>query len=70
MGEPLCRVVVKAHVFTGDDVMSRIGTKLATRQCNPIGYMTKFSEREERQEKEIAQVKEYLVWAGTRSIAF
>ena len=67
MGEPLCHVVVKAHVLTGDDVMSRIGTKLASKQCNPIGYMTEFAEREELPEKESAQVEEYLVWAGARS---
>ena len=39
MGEPLCRVLFnmfKTHVLTGDDITSRIGTKFAAMQCNPL----------------------------------
>ncbi|MES9880567.1 MAG: hypothetical protein ABW185_06755 [Sedimenticola sp.] len=69
MGEPLCRVIVKAHVLSGDDVTSRIGTKLAAMHCSPIEYLEAFAERDELQEKEISHVEEYLVrvWAGARS---
>ena len=41
MGEPLCRVLFKTHVHTGDDITSRIGTKLAAMQCNPPYYLTR-----------------------------
>ena len=61
MGEPLCRVKVKAHVLTGDDVTSKIGTKLAAMQCNPTVCLTEFAERAELPETEISQVEKYLV---------
>ena len=44
MDEPLCRVLVKAHVLSGNDVTSRIGTKRIAMQCNPIVYVTEFAE--------------------------
>ena len=54
MGESLCRVVVKADILTGDDITSRIGTKLAAMQCNPTTYPSEFAERKELQ-NDIAQ---------------
>ena len=71
MGEPLCHVTGKAHLLTGDDVTSNIGTKLAAMKCNPTGYLTEFAERAELPETEFAQVEEYhvQVWAGARSKA-
>ena len=47
MGEHLCRIMVKAHVLIGNDVTSRIGTKHAAMQCNPIVYLPEFAERAE-----------------------
>ena len=44
MREPLCRVLVKAHVLTGNDVTSRIDTKVAATQ--------EFAEREREKERE------------------
>ncbi|MES9879867.1 MAG: hypothetical protein ABW185_03200 [Sedimenticola sp.] len=69
IGESLCRVLAKAQILSGDDVTSRIGTKLAAMHCSPIAYLDEFAERDELQEKEISQVEEYLVrvWAGARS---
>ena len=69
MGEPLCRVPFKAHVLTGDDITSRIGTKLAAMHCNPLNYLTGFGERPELGHDDISQAEEYLVhvWSGARS---
>ena len=61
---------MKAHVLTGNDVSSRIGTKLAVMQCNPIVYLNDFAERADLQETDIAQEEEHLVRvraAGARS---
>ena len=60
--------VGKVHAFTGNDVTSRIGTKHAAMQCNPIVYLTEFDDRAELPETVIAQVEEYLLlgWADPR----
>ena len=52
---------MKAHVLTGNDVTSRIGTNLATLQCNPTVYLTEFTERAELPETVIAPAEDYLV---------
>ena len=31
----VCSVIIKAHVLTGGDVTSKIGTKVAALKCNP-----------------------------------
>ncbi len=61
--------LAKAQILSGDDVTSRISTKLAAMHCSPIAYLDEFAERDELKEKEISQVEEYLVrvWAGARS---
>ena len=40
-------VLEKVHAFTGNDVTSRMGTKHAAMQCNPIVYLTDFDDRVE-----------------------
>ena len=57
------------HALTGNDVTSRISTKHAAMQCNPIVYLTEFDNRVEILETVIAQVEEYLLlgWAGAKS---
>ena len=69
MGENRGLVLEKVHVFTGNDVTSRIGTKHAAMQCNPIIYLIEFDDRAELPETVTAQVEEYLLlgWAGARS---
>ena len=68
MDEHLCLVLVKAHVLTGNDITSRIGTTLAAMHCNRIVYLTEFAQRAELPETVTPQVEEYLVrvWAGAR----
>ena len=62
-------VLEMVHAFIGNEVGSRIGTKHAVMQCNPIVYLTEFDDRTELPETVIAQVEEYLLqgWAGARS---
>ena len=55
MGEPLCRVLFKAHILTGDDITSSIGTKLAAMQCNPLNHLTGFGEKSELGHDDISQ---------------
>jgi len=59
----------KAHVLIGNDVTSRIGTKHAAMQCNPMVYLTEFDDRAELPETVIVQVEEYLFrgWTGARA---
>jgi len=68
VGEHRGLVLEKAQVFTGNNVTSRIGTKHAAMQCNPIVYLIEFDERAELPETLIAKVEEYLLrgCAGTR----
>lgn len=69
MGYSLCQVLVKAHILTGDDVTSKIGTKLAALHCEPVSYLSSFGEQSHLSDTDIAQAEEYLVrvWSGARS---
>lgn len=45
LGLNLCMVLVKVHVLTGDDGLSKIGTKYAAFTCEPKKYLGNFAER-------------------------
>ena len=36
LGAPLAKVVIKAHILTGDDCMCKVGTKDAALTCDPM----------------------------------
>ena len=65
----LSRVVVKAHILTGDDGLSKIGTKLAALCHDPVKYLSSFGESEEICDADLWLVEEYLakVWDGANS---
>ena len=42
LGSSLTRTVIKAPVLTGDDCMSKVGTKHAALVCDPVQYLTNF----------------------------
>ena len=69
MGESFCKVVLKAHVLTGDDSMSKIGTKKsALVNGNPVEYLLDFAINKEVYQDEISVAEKYLtrVWSGIR----
>ena len=69
LGTQLAKTVVKAHILSGEDCMSKIGTKNAAMASDPVQYLTNFGETDVLSEQDIAQAEKYLVrvWAGTRS---
>ena len=66
LGPSLCRVLVKAHVLTGNDALSKIGTKHAALTCEPEKYLVNFGEFLVLSEESFKMVEEYLVrvWTG------
>ena len=69
LGPDLCRVVVKTHVLTGDDALSKIGTKYASLLCDPQNLLATFGESSQLSNDEIVRAEKYLVnvWTGLRS---
>ncbi len=43
LGRPFCLPLLKAHMLTGDESMSRIGTKHAALAINPTQLLTTFA---------------------------
>lgn len=69
LGAPLAKTVIKAHILTGDDCMSKVGTKHAALTCDPVQYQTSFGEADILSDQDAALAENYLVrvWAGARS---
>jgi len=44
LGAPLAKCVIKAHILTGDDCMSKVGTKHAAIATDPVRYLMNFGE--------------------------
>src|SRR6218665_1559012 len=65
LGPSLAKTVIKTHILTGVDCMSKVGSKHAVMACDPVNYMTNFGETE--QDTELAEKCLVCVWAGTRS---
>ena len=69
LGDKLCHVLIKAHITTGDDAMSKVGTKHAALVCRPERFLSSFGESPVLSEADLHQAEQYLVhvWAGARS---
>ena len=67
-GAAFCSILVKVHVLSGNDAVSKVGTKHAALTCNPLS-LTKFAETDSLTTVDISVVERYLgkVLAGTRS---
>ena len=39
MGLAESKIIIKAHILTGEDVMSEVGTKYAAIACDPARYL-------------------------------
>ena len=61
--------MIKAHILTGDDYMSKVGTKHAAMASDPVQYSTNFGEVDTLSDQDTALAEKYLirVWAGVRS---
>ena len=68
LGAPLAKTVIKAHILTGDDCMSKVGTKHAAMASDPVQYLTNFGEADTLSDQDTALAEKYLVhvWAGVR----
>ena len=69
LGDVRSRTVVKARTLTGQDCMSKIGTKHCALVCNPECYLSNFGESLPLSEQDFALAEEFLVksWVGARS---
>lgn len=69
IGNELSQSIIKLHVLTGCDTTSKIGTKHAALDCNPLPGLSQFAEAHILTESEILLAEEYLVrvWVGARS---
>ena len=59
-GTPLSKTIIKAHILTGDDCMSKIGTKHAAITSDPVQYLTSFVMTDQDRD----QAEWYLVRVG------
>ena len=69
LGASLAKTVIKAHILTGNDCMSKVGTKYAAMASDPVQYLTNFGDADTFTEQDAALAEKYLVrvWAGARS---
>ena len=60
---------MKAFIITGNDYLSKIGTKHAALSCSPEVYLANFGNEDILTECDISLAETYLVkvWAGVRS---
>ncbi|KAH3849322.1 hypothetical protein DPMN_091721 [Dreissena polymorpha] len=69
LGTPLARTMIKAHILTGDNFMSKVETKHTAVTFDPVQFLMNFGETDTLSEQYEALPKKYLVrvWAGARS---
>ena len=69
MGTALSKSILKSYILTGNDCLSKVGTKHAAMTCNPVQYLMNFGEEVVLSEQDIALAERFLVhvWAGVRS---
>lgn len=54
-------VLLKAHILTGCDITSKIGTKNGALKANPEKYLKSFGESDLFEKEDLTNVEEYLV---------
>ncbi|KAH3789797.1 hypothetical protein DPMN_167985 [Dreissena polymorpha] len=69
LGTPLANTMVKAHILTGDECMSKVRTKHAAVTSDPVQLLMNFGETYTLSKQDEALAEKYLVrvWAGARS---
>ena len=61
LGPSLCRVLVKVHVLTGEDALSKIGTTHAIFACESEKFLIYSAESHDFNDELAEKVEEYLV---------
>lgn len=69
LGPELCRVIIKAHILTGDDVLSKIGSKKSAIKSDPTTYLEQFGETDELTQEDVLKVEKYLLRVWSRNTA-
>ncbi|KAH3870573.1 hypothetical protein DPMN_033761 [Dreissena polymorpha] len=54
LGTPLAKTMIKAHILTGDDCMSKVGTKHAAVTSDPVHFLMNFGETDNLSEQDEA----------------
>ena len=69
LGEVKSKTLLKAHILTGEDCMSKVGTKHAAIHFKPEQYLINFGEEPELSPRDVALAEEYLVktYSGVKS---
>ena len=69
LGAPLAKTVIKTHILTGNDCMSKVGMKHASLVSNPVQYLINFRETDILSDQDLELAGKYLVhvWAGVKS---
>ena len=69
LGAVRSKIVIKAHILTGQDNMSKIGSKLCALSSDPEHYLSHFGETQTLSEQDMALAEKFLVkcWIGSRS---
>ena len=75
LGQEMCAVIMKAHILTGCDVTSKVGTKVGALRNDPELYITQFGEQDYLTGDVTKKAEENLVnvWqtkAGTKETTF
>ena len=61
LGPHQCSVIMKAHILTGCDITSKVGTKSAALQAEPTEFLDTFGEHNTLENYEAIKGEEYLV---------
>ena len=62
LGRDLSKVVLKAHVLTGCDISSKVGTKYAALKCEPVSYLQNFGDTSpQMSEEEMTLAESYII---------
>ena len=69
LGDAMCRILVNSHVITGDDALSKIGTKHSALVAKPLNFLCNFAELPYITNTDMSSAEKYLVhvWSGARS---
>ena len=61
IGVPKCKVIYKAHILTGSDLISKIGSKKSEINANPELYLQRFGEENGLFVEAAERAEQYLI---------